>query len=111
MLNPLLGDPLERVGRDPRRKLAWSDRLAGTLRLALAAGIDPWRFARGAAAALLWLDPSLRGEPSRAAAVLREIWSADPAAQQAPEEVERVAARVTSALARVATAPCEALFA
>ncbi|HLU46482.1 MAG TPA: hypothetical protein VK116_00310, partial [Planctomycetota bacterium] len=44
MLNPFLVDQIERVGRDPARKLGWSDRLVGTMRLALEAGIEPSRF-------------------------------------------------------------------
>ena len=52
MVNPWLRDAVARVIRDPRRKLAWNDRLIGTMRLALDAGITPYRFAQGAAAAL-----------------------------------------------------------
>jgi len=52
MVNPWLRDAVARVIRDPQRKLAWSDRLIGTMRLALDAGLTPQRFARGAAAAL-----------------------------------------------------------
>jgi len=52
MVNPFLRDAVERVIRDPRRKLAWDDRLLGTMRLVLAAGLAPRRFAQGAAAAL-----------------------------------------------------------
>lgn len=52
MTNPFLHDQIDRVVRDPRRKLGWDDRLIGTMRLALAAGIKPWRMALGAAAAL-----------------------------------------------------------
>jgi mannitol-1-phosphate 5-dehydrogenase len=55
MVNPWLRDAIERVIRDPRRKLAWHDRLIGTMRLALDAGVMPFRFARGAAAALALL--------------------------------------------------------
>lgn len=51
MVNPWLRDAVDRVIRDPRRKLAWNDRLIGTMRLALDAGITPHRFAQGAAAA------------------------------------------------------------
>lgn len=51
MVNPWLRDAVERVIRDPRRKLGWNDRLIGTMRLALDAGITPRRFALGAAAA------------------------------------------------------------
>lgn len=51
MINPWLHDAVERVIRDPLRKLGWNDRLIGTMRLALDAGVTPIRFARGAAAA------------------------------------------------------------
>jgi mannitol-1-phosphate 5-dehydrogenase len=52
MINPHLGDQVARVIRDPRRKLGWSDRLVGAMRLALDAGVRPAHFARGAAAAV-----------------------------------------------------------
>lgn len=52
MVNPWLRDAVARVIRDPRRKLGWNDRLVGTMRLAMDAGIVPRRFALGAAAAL-----------------------------------------------------------
>jgi mannitol-1-phosphate 5-dehydrogenase len=35
MVNPYLRDDVARVTRDPRRKLAWGDRLLGTMQLAL----------------------------------------------------------------------------
>lgn len=52
MLNPHLRDMIERVVRDPRRKLGWDDRLIGTMRLALREGINPGHYALGAKAAL-----------------------------------------------------------
>jgi len=52
MMNPFLKDQVARVIRDPIRKLGWDDRLIGTMRIALDAGIKPVRFAKGAAAAL-----------------------------------------------------------
>jgi mannitol-1-phosphate 5-dehydrogenase len=33
MINPFLSDAIARVGRDPQRKLAWDDRLIGSMRL------------------------------------------------------------------------------
>jgi mannitol-1-phosphate 5-dehydrogenase len=51
MVNPWLRDAIDRVIRDPRRKLGWNDRLIGTMRLAFDDGITPHRFAKGAAAA------------------------------------------------------------
>jgi mannitol-1-phosphate 5-dehydrogenase len=58
MFNPYLGDTVERVGRDPERKLEWDDRLVGTVRLALQQGLNPVRYAMGTAAAVATLDKS-----------------------------------------------------
>jgi len=74
MTNPHLRDTAERVGRDPRRKLEWDDRLIGTMRLALGQGIRPWRYAVGAAAALACLFPDLRSNPGADIAPLLEDW-------------------------------------
>ena len=52
MVNPWLRDAVARVIRDPRRKLAWNDRLIGMMRLALDAGVVPRRFAMAATIAL-----------------------------------------------------------
>jgi mannitol-1-phosphate 5-dehydrogenase len=75
MMNPHLRDTVERVGRDPARKLGWDDRLVGTLRLALDRGVTPRRFALGTAAALAALEPGVldRGAAA-AAAALEQIW-------------------------------------
>jgi hypothetical protein len=51
MTNPFLHDKVERIIRDPERKLGWNDRLFGTMRAALEAGIEPAAMALGAAAA------------------------------------------------------------
>jgi mannitol-1-phosphate 5-dehydrogenase len=51
MTNPFLHDDVERIIRDPKRKLGWSDRLFGTMRAAMEAGIEPAAMALGAAAA------------------------------------------------------------
>ncbi|MBN1217808.1 MAG: hypothetical protein JXM69_02680 [Anaerolineae bacterium] len=53
MTNPYLGDTVERVARDPQRKLGWNDRLLGTIRLALQQGVTPRHYAQGVVAALL----------------------------------------------------------
>ena len=58
MFNPYLGDTVERVGRDPSRKLEWDDRLVGTVRIALQQGVNPMRYAMGTAAAMAALDKS-----------------------------------------------------
>ena len=68
-VNPYLRDTIERVGRDPERKLGWDDRLIGAMRVTHAAGIAPRRFAMGAAAALHALDPE--AEPT---VLLPALW-------------------------------------
>lgn len=52
IVNPFLYDLVDRIIRDPRRKLGWDDRIVGTMRNALAYGITPHRYALGVAAAL-----------------------------------------------------------
>jgi mannitol-1-phosphate 5-dehydrogenase len=52
--NPLLGDTVARVGRDPVRKLGRYDRLAGAMFLCLEQGVEPAHICAGVAAALLF---------------------------------------------------------
>jgi mannitol-1-phosphate 5-dehydrogenase len=74
MTNPYLHDSVYRVGRDPRRKLGWDDRLVGTMRLAMHQNVEPRRFALGAAAALAALDPSFIKSDSPPRELLAPIW-------------------------------------
>ena len=72
MVNPFLRDPVERVTRDPARKLGWDDRLLGSMLLAEEAGVVPSHLARGASIALGFLcQESGRDDPS---ALLDELW-------------------------------------
>ncbi|MCF7818470.1 MAG: hypothetical protein K9M54_11375, partial [Kiritimatiellales bacterium] len=73
MLNPHLRDQVDRIIRDPERKLAWNDRLIGTMRLVLGQGIQPNHFAAAAAAATAYLAPE--EYPS---VLLARLWSNDP---------------------------------
>ena len=41
MVSPLLRDSVERVIRDPERKLGWNDRLIGAIRLCVQQGVTP----------------------------------------------------------------------
>ena len=103
MLNPHLGDLVARVARDPERKLGWSDRLVGTLRLGLQTGVEMPRFALGAAAALRYLAPAPKG----AGEMLESIWSRDnPPAMEAGQ----VCALIDSALEKLDTTKVEHLF-
>lgn len=86
MVNPFLRDSVDRVGRDPERKLGWDDRLVGTIRVAWSQGIRAARYAFGAAAALARMDRKfLRGDVP-VAAVLDTLW-----ARSSPENPEREA--------------------
>jgi len=98
MTNPYLLDTAERVGRDPGRKLRWDDRLIGTMRLALTQGIEPWRYALGAAAALAFMDSSVLGGGTRPATILDPLWH-----EASPDGGERrvVLRLVDEALARL----------
>jgi len=55
MTNPYLHDAVDRICRDPARKLAYGDRLVGTMRECLKQGVEPELLAAGAAAALRYL--------------------------------------------------------
>lgn len=90
MVNPYLRDRVDRIIRDPRRKLGWDDRLVGTMRRVLAAGIEPVRFARGAAIALRLLMQEHPGQDART--LLTDLWVRDGGAPA--EEAQAMAERV-----------------
>ena len=74
MVNPNLNDLVQRVIRDPQRKLSWSDRIYGTMRLVLEQGIVPRQLAVGAAAGVrFWLGAAPKDE-SELAAKLKDLW-------------------------------------
>lgn len=56
--DPGLRDPVTRVGREPRRKLAAGDRFIGPAVAGLATGRPPVALAAGAAAALAYAEPT-----------------------------------------------------
>ena len=74
MVNPHLNDLISRVTRDARRKLGYDDRLFGTMRLALAQGIEPVHMAQGAAAALLCASEIAPQTREDVGAALRGVW-------------------------------------
>ena len=47
MVSPVLKDSIERIIRDPERKLDWNDRIIGAIRLCLSQGINPAELAAG----------------------------------------------------------------
>ena len=72
MVNPFLNDPIERVTRDPIRKLGWEDRLIGAMRLAMEAGLEPVLLAEGAKLALQRAVKETSLAPQD---LLKKIWS------------------------------------
>ena len=91
MTNPHLQDTVERVGRDPERKLGWDDRLVGTVRLALRQQLVPRRYALGAAAALARLEPNYLETSIAARDLLKTIWGAEVmATPEAPEVLDLI---------------------
>ena len=75
MFNPYLGDTVERVARDPARKLEWDDRLVGTIRLCLRQGVNPRRYAIGAAAAIAALDESALNSSQALDCLMEKLWA------------------------------------
>jgi mannitol-1-phosphate 5-dehydrogenase len=94
MLNPHLRDAVERVTRDPQRKLGWNDRLVGTMRLVMAQGLTPTRFARGARDALAALDANITDDG--VATTLTTIWGHEAAEDPQREEVIQLIKEVHS---------------
>jgi mannitol-1-phosphate 5-dehydrogenase len=90
MMNRFLRDRTERVGRDPRRKLAWDDRLIGTIRLALRHNVRPSRYAIGAAAALASISPAVIQAGASIEPLVEELWPADISVQERGEVLNQV---------------------
>lgn len=85
MVNPWLFDRVDRIIRDPARKLGWDDRLFGTMRLCLEAGISPLGMALGAAAATefaLWQQAPHVESPR---AFLEGLWGANASGRRREE--------------------------
>lgn len=82
MVNPFLRDPVDRVTRDPARKLGWEDRLLGSMKLARKAGGDPKGLAEAGRVALgLACEEKGWGSPAQA---LDALWKGVPEQKQAP---------------------------
>jgi mannitol-1-phosphate 5-dehydrogenase len=103
MVNPNLNDLVERVGRDHVRKLGWDDRIYGTMRRALDAGLSPTCLAQGAAAgvrSMVGRANELTSPPSalpsdeaeltrqRLAELLGEVWGAEIDPVQASQLID-----------------------
>ena len=88
MTNPYLGDTVARATRDPLRKLGYSDRLFGAMRLCLSQGVQPVCLAAGALAGLAAVRadggtaPELRRNGASFAEQLRVLWGEAPTADE-----------------------------
>jgi mannitol-1-phosphate 5-dehydrogenase len=87
MTNPYLQDTVERVARDPQRKLGWDDRLVGTMRVVLRQKIVPRRYALGGAAALAMIEPSFLESSLPARTLLDPLWGTAAAGSEEKTEV------------------------
>ncbi len=76
MVNPFLRDPVDRVTRDPIRKLGWDDRLLGSMKLAIKAGVEPRLLAKGASIALKYA--TMENEWASPKFGLDQIWKDVP---------------------------------
>lgn len=84
MTSPVLRDSVERVIRDPERKLGWSDRMIGAVRLCLSQAVYPVALAR------VTVDIAaggLRATGTALADKLVALWNGAP-----PDEIARVRA-------------------
>jgi mannitol-1-phosphate 5-dehydrogenase len=73
--NAALNDPIQRVARDPRRKLAAGERLVGAAKLAEEAGINPRQLALATAAALCFCGVGQHGDNCMANPECAEVCS------------------------------------
>jgi mannitol-1-phosphate 5-dehydrogenase len=88
MLNPYLRDTIERVVRDPRRKLGWDDRLIGTMRLVASEGIEPRYYTLGAKAALEMLAEEEKNKDYDK--LLESVWQNSAASQQEKNKIKEM---------------------
>jgi mannitol-1-phosphate 5-dehydrogenase len=85
MTNPWLHDRVERIIRDPVRKLGWNDRFFGTMRAALEQGIRPRAMALGAAAAVSYAQEQ-RESTASPRDFLLGLWGTDASQSDALRE-------------------------
>jgi len=83
-------DSVERVTRDTERKLDWNDRLIGTMRVVLSQGVKPNRYAIGAAAALITLDPSILENEEIIEKRLDDLWQKNSVNRLEKEQIVKL---------------------
>lgn len=88
MGNPYLHDRVERVIRDPQRKLAWNDRLFGAMRLCLEQKITPVHLAKGAAQGVCFLLGHRPICQAQLKDTLDSLWGEQATPEMAPPLIE-----------------------
>ena len=78
MTNPYLCDAVDRAARDPERKLSFTDRLFGTMHLALSYGIEPVNMAKGAKAGMKMLPGFKSFKSGDVTLLLEALWGGRP---------------------------------
>ncbi len=94
IVNPYLDDTMERVGRDPERKLGWNDRLIGALRMCQAEKVPAHGLGIGIALAV----QNFAHDHTDSTTLLNELW-----AQDAPDtrEQEQILAAIAQAAKQI----------
>ena len=92
MVNPYLRDPIDRVTRDPIRKLGWDDRLVGSIRYAVKAGVHPQKMVEAAQTGLEEIREMKNTQNLQSALDL--AWQGEPEVQ----EMESIRSIILSAL-------------
>jgi len=105
IVNPHLHDAVARVVRDPGRKLGWDDRIVGTMRRALGRGVEPWRYALGAVAAIGIASGKQGISRPAALAWLGRRWGASVPAGERNRLLEVIGKAMDGAGARVGRMP------
>ncbi len=94
MTNPFLRETVDRVCQDSSEALGWEGPLVGTLRMALLQGVEPRRYALGAAAALGAMSADFAAGLAAAAGLVHGLW---PAEGRSTGESEGVLAMIEEA--------------
>ena len=92
MVNPYLRDSIDRVTRDPIRKLGWDDRLVGSIRYAVKAGVYPQKMVEAAQTGLEEIREMKNTQNLQSALDL--AWQGEPVV----EEMESIRSIILSAL-------------
>ena len=104
IVNPYLDDTMERVGRDPQRKLGWNDRLIGALRMCQTEKVPAYGLGIGIALAV----KNFAHDNTDTTILLKELWAPDAPDTQ---EQERILAAIATATKQLQETPLDEFIA